>query len=168
MIMGDLFDNVNINKIDSLNLVDTRNYQYSFSNIFINSYTKMKISLDEKDKFTKEWSFEAKSKLIESVLIRLKIPRIYLYEDYSDLNNVNYKIIDGYNRLNALHSYYNNKFSLNHSLINDMIKGLYFRDLPIYLKNRFEDAVYDITIVSGKDKNHIVSIYDRLCLCDGN
>lgn len=54
------------------------------------------------------WSYERKSRLIESLIMNVPIPPIFLYEyDYSK-----YEVMDGLQRLTAIHDFYRDKFSL--------------------------------------------------------
>lgn len=54
------------------------------------------------------WSVEQKSRLIESLIINVPIPPIFLYEfDYSK-----YEVMDGLQRLTAIHDFYSDRFSL--------------------------------------------------------
>ena len=54
------------------------------------------------------WDNERKSRLIESLIMNVPIPPIFLYEfDYSK-----YEVMDGLQRLTAIHEFYRNIFSL--------------------------------------------------------
>ena len=54
------------------------------------------------------WSVEQKSRLIESLIINVPLPPIFLYEfGYSK-----YEVMDGLQRLSASHEFYSNRFAL--------------------------------------------------------
>jgi hypothetical protein len=54
------------------------------------------------------WSVEQQSRLIESLIMNVPIPPIFLYEyDYSK-----YEVMDGLQRLTAIHDFYRDKYSL--------------------------------------------------------
>jgi len=54
------------------------------------------------------WSVEQKSRLIESLIINVPIPPVFLYEhEYSK-----YEVMDGLQRLTAIHEFYSNSFAL--------------------------------------------------------
>jgi hypothetical protein len=54
------------------------------------------------------WSPERQSKLIESLIMNVPIPPVFLYEyDYS-----RYEVMDGLQRLTAIHDFYKDKFAL--------------------------------------------------------
>lgn len=55
------------------------------------------------------WDKDRKSKLIESLIMNVPVPPIFLYEyDYSK-----YEVMDGLQRLTAIHEFYRNRFSLS-------------------------------------------------------
>jgi len=73
-----------------------------------------KIVVNEKYKLNPEyqrrhrWDNVKKSRLIESLIINVPIPPIFLYEyDYSK-----YEVMDGLQRLTAIHEFYTNQFEL--------------------------------------------------------
>src|SRR5579871_6749829 len=52
------------------------------------------------------WSVEQKSRLIESLIINVPLPPVFLYEyGYSK-----YEVMDGLQRLSAIHEFYSNRF----------------------------------------------------------
>lgn len=54
------------------------------------------------------WSVERQSRLIESLIMNVPIPPIFLYEyDYSK-----YEVMDGLQRLTAIHDFYRDKYAL--------------------------------------------------------
>lgn len=54
------------------------------------------------------WSPERQSRLIESLIMNVPIPPVFLYEyDYS-----RYEVMDGLQRLTAIHDFYKDKFAL--------------------------------------------------------
>ena len=54
------------------------------------------------------WDDVRKSRLIESLIMNVPIPPIFLYEyDYSK-----YEVMDGLQRLTAIHEFYRNRFAL--------------------------------------------------------
>jgi hypothetical protein len=54
------------------------------------------------------WNIEKKSKLIESFIMNVPIPPIFLYE----VKFAFYEVMDGLQRLNAIYDFYKNKFKL--------------------------------------------------------
>jgi hypothetical protein len=67
-----------------------------------------KFNLNPEYQRRKRWSDNQKSKLIESFIINVPIPPIFLYEE----NFAEYEVMDGLQRLTAISDFYGNKFSL--------------------------------------------------------
>ncbi|GAA4479481.1 hypothetical protein GCM10023094_24670 [Rhodococcus olei] len=77
------------------------------------------------------WPNKKKSLLIESFLLNIPVPPIYLYErDYNS-----YEVIDGRQRLDAISSFMANDFALSGLEYWPELNRKRFRDLPTVLKN---------------------------------
>jgi hypothetical protein len=56
----------------------------------------------------RRWSAVRQSRLIESLIMNVPVPPIFLYEyEFSK-----YEVMDGQQRLTAIHDFYNNKYAL--------------------------------------------------------
>lgn len=76
------------------------------------------------------WSNQKKSRLIESFIINVPIPPIFLYEnDYS-----HYEVMDGLQRLTAINEFYKNKFKLEGLEYWKELNGRYYNDLPVKIR----------------------------------
>jgi len=74
----------------------------------------------------KRWSNPKKSRLIESFIMNVPIPPIFLYEvAYSQ-----YEVMDGLQRLTAISEFYSNKFALTGLDQWPELNGMYYQDLP--------------------------------------
>lgn len=72
------------------------------------------------------WSVEKQSRLIESLIMNVPIPPIFLYEyEYSK-----YEVMDGLQRLTALHDFYRNKIQLTGLEQWKELNGRTYHDLP--------------------------------------
>lgn len=72
------------------------------------------------------WSKERKSRLIESLIMNVPIPPIFLYEyDYSK-----YEVMDGLQRLTAINEFYENKYELEGLTQWSELNGRLYRTLP--------------------------------------
>ena len=72
------------------------------------------------------WSTKKKSLLIESLLLNIPIPPIYLFE--SDL--ARYEVMDGQQRLNAIHDFMENNFALVGLEKLNFLNGRRYKKLP--------------------------------------
>lgn len=72
------------------------------------------------------WSIGQKSRLIESLIMNVPIPPIFLYEyDYSK-----YEVMDGLQRLSAIHEFYSNGFALKDITQWAELEGRTYETLP--------------------------------------
>lgn len=90
------------------------------------------------------WDLERQSRLIESVLMRIPLPVIYLAEN-PDGKLV---VVDGLQRLSTFRSFIANGFALK--LKNPELSGKQFNELPPKLQNRIEDAQLIVYIIDSK------------------
>jgi hypothetical protein len=100
-----------------------------------------KYTLDPEYQRRKRWNNARKSRLIESFIMNVPIPPIFLYEvEYSK-----YEVMDGQQRLNAINDFYANRFAL---------EGLqYWKEL----NNRFYNDLPD-QVRSGIDRRYLSSV----------
>lgn len=72
------------------------------------------------------WDNEKRSKLIESLIMNVPLPPIFLYEyEYS-----NYEVMDGLQRLTAISSFYDNDFELEGLTKWPELNGKKYKNLP--------------------------------------
>lgn len=79
----------------------------------------------------KRWDNDKKSRLIESLLINIPILPIILYE----IKYNSYEVIDGQQRLTAIHEFYRDKFSLSGLESWTELNGLKYSELPHIIKD---------------------------------
>jgi hypothetical protein len=87
------------------------------------------------------WDEERQSKLIESFIINIPVPPVFLYEKSFGA----YEVMDGQQRITAISDYYNNRFKLTGLDLWPELNGMYYSDLPNKIK-------------SGLDRRSISSI----------
>lgn len=105
------------------------------------------------------WKAAQRSELIESILINIPIPLIYLFEDKRGVKQV----IDGKQRLTALKKFCKNEFSLTNLIIRKDLNGLRFNDLPSDLQARIEDYPIDAYMIQPPTPESIkFHIFDRV------
>lgn len=76
------------------------------------------------------WSVERQSRLIESLIMNVPIPPIFLYEyDYSK-----YEVMDGLQRLTAIHDFYRDKYVLEGLTQWQELNGRTYSGLPEKIK----------------------------------
>lgn len=87
------------------------------------------------------WDEERQSKLIESFIINIPVPPVFLYEKAFG----SYEVMDGQQRITAVSDYYNNRFALTGLDLWPELNGMTYADLPNKIR-------------SGLDRRSISSI----------
>lgn len=90
--------------------------------------------LDETFQRNKVWTRKQKSQLIESLLLGIPIPYLYLYED----KNANLIVLDGRQRLSAIFDYLENQYSLTNMEFLKNLEGKKITDLTDNLVDKLE------------------------------
>jgi hypothetical protein len=105
------------------------------------------------------WTPTQQSRLIESVLLNLPIPRIYLAEDKDERQVV----VDGQQRLIALFDFMNNKYTLTNLKVLTHLNGKTHRDLDKTLRKRIKNfKLSTVLIQKESDENLRFDLYERL------
>lgn len=106
------------------------------------------------------WDDARKSKLIESFLMNVPIPPIFLNED--DFGK--YSVIDGKQRLSAISEYLSGKLSLIELKVFTDLNGLNFFDLPIEFQSslKIRANIRAIIILRQSDKDIKYEVFQRL------
>lgn len=95
------------------------------------------------------WDEERKSKLIESLIMNVPVPPVFLYEhDYSK-----YEVMDGLQRLTAIHDFYRNRFPLTGLEEWPELNGRTYADLPTKVKEGI-DRRYLSSVILLKETAH--------------
>lgn len=103
------------------------------------------------------WDEERQSRLIESVLMRIPLPVIYLAEN----EDGKLVVVDGLQRLSTFRSFLAGGFKLK--LSNPELKGKCFGDLPPKMQNRIEDTQLVVYIIDSKVPERArLDIFDRV------
>lgn len=89
--------------------------------------------------YQREYKFdkEKESSIIESLLLNIPIPIIYLSLN-TEQDKVLLNVIDGSHRLRAIYRYKNNKFGLTKLTILKELEGIKYKDLPSNIKNKLD------------------------------
>ena len=99
------------------------------------------------------WVNERKSRLIESFIINIPIPPIFLYEiEYS-----RYEVMDGQQRVNTILDYYNDEFSLEGLEIWKELNGKKYSELPEDIKAGIDRRYLSAIILLKESSKDIFS-----------
>jgi len=122
-------------------------------------YQKGNLELRPEFQRLQVWDNAKSSRLIESVLLEVPIPVIYLSEEADS----KYSVIDGQQRLNAFVKFLEHDLKLTGLTILTELNGKRFPDIPKSLQDKFENATIRI-IEIRKESNPDVKfeIFERL------
>ncbi len=124
-----------------------------------NLYYQQELVIQPEYKRLFRWSEEQKSRLIESIILELPIPQIFIIEN----NNGTLELIDGLQRICSFIQFINSAsldlkpLVLQGCDIIPDINGMIFEDLPLRLKLRIKRSVIRTVII--KKQNHPFSRY---------
>ncbi|WP_197083561.1 MULTISPECIES: DUF262 domain-containing protein [Burkholderia] len=106
------------------------------------------------------WSLAAQSALIESFLLNIPVPPVYLAEE--DFGT--YSVIDGKQRLTAIKRFMRQEFSLFKPARFDELSGLQLAELPIDLRNALTIRPYVrvVTLLKQSDPQLKYEVFTRL------
>ena len=106
------------------------------------------------------WNSEAESLLIESFLLNVPVPPVYLAED--DFGT--YSVIDGKQRITAIWRFITNQLALKGLHSYRMLDGLKYQDLPRPLQNALAIRPYIrvVTLLKQSDENLKYEVFTRL------
>ena len=90
------------------------------------------------------WDNVRKSRLIESLLLRIPIPAFYVAADEED----HWKVVDGIQRLSSINSYINNEFLLKNLQYLSDFEGKRYEDLPRAMQRRIKETELVVNVIS--------------------
>lgn len=124
------------------------------------------IKLDPEYQRNHKWDIETSSRLIESLMLNIPIPLIYISQDVDvdqESDEPMYSVIDGQQRLRAIFDYMKNKYALEGLEILKEVNGVKYSDLPPFLFRRLEDrTIRCLRIDSSSDAQVKFDIFERL------
>ena len=106
------------------------------------------------------WTLAKERALVESFLLNIPVPPIYLFEEEYG----KYSVIDGKQRVTAIHRFMSNSFDLRDLLSFRELTGQRFSDLPIKIQNalRVRPYVRVVTLLRQSDVNLKYEVFRRL------
>jgi hypothetical protein len=146
--------------------VKTQNIEYDLETL-VKKIKKGFIKLDPDYQRRHRWTIETSSRLIESLILNIPIPLIYLSQDIDvdeeDSESARYSVIDGQQRLTAITQYLGNEFALKDLQALPELEGARYRNLPPFLVRRLEErTIKCLRIDSTVDAQVKYDIFERL------
>jgi hypothetical protein len=154
-----------IQEIAKERTVKTQSFEYDLETL-VKKIEKKIIKLDPGYQRRHRWDFETSSRLIESLILNIPIPLIYLSVDIDvddESEESRYSIIDGQQRLTAICDFFNNKYPLQGLKCLSLLNGFQYQDLPAFLTRRLEErGIKCMRIDSTLDSKIKIDIFERL------
>lgn len=105
------------------------------------------------------WSDKLASKLIESILLNVPIPPVYLSQN----PNFELDVIDGQQRIYSIYRYAENQFKLTGLEVLSELNGLHYFELSSQLKRKLDTYVLRCVIVTNDSHPEIrFDVFERL------
>ncbi|MFM0243648.1 DUF262 domain-containing protein [Paraburkholderia sediminicola] len=118
------------------------------------------IDLDPDFQRRERWNVQKQSALIESFLLNVPVPAIYLAESAAG----QYSVVDGKQRITAIHTFMSNGLRLKGLESFTDLEGLCFNELPEELRNALEIRPYVrvVTLLKQSDPSLKFEVFTRL------
>lgn len=147
--------------------VKTQNIEYDLETL-VKKIEKNVIKLNPDYQRNHRWTIETSSKLIESLILNIPIPLIYISQDVdvdeeADDDVARYSVIDGQQRLTAIFNFFKNRYPLTELDSLKELNGSYYNNLPPFLIRRLEErTIKCLRIDSIVDSEVKYDIFERL------
>lgn len=161
------------NKLDSIQqkarerTVKTQNVEYDLETL-IKRIDLKTLKLDPEYQRRHRWSPETSSRLIESLILNIPIPVIFISQDIdvddeAEISTSRYTVIDGQQRLTAMYGFLKGEYSLVGLQTLAELNGSFYKDLPPFLIRRLEErTIKCLRIDSTVDAQVKFDIFERL------
>lgn len=133
--------------------------QFSISHLQTMCRRRNELVLNPDFQRNEVWKSKQESELVESILMGIPIPLMYLFEDKRGKKQV----VDGRQRISAILDFLEGKTKLNNLKILSQLNGCYFKDLEPLLQGKFEDYQLLFYIIQPPTPERVkYDIFDRV------
>ena len=147
--------------------VKTQTIEYDLETM-VKKIEKGIIKLNPEYQRNHRWTNEASSRLIESLILNIPIPIIYISQDVDVDEEIEddiprYSVIDGQQRLTSIYNFFKNIYPLEGLETLDGLNNMFYKDLPPFLIRRLEErTIKSLRIDSTVDEQVKYDIFERL------
>ena len=105
------------------------------------------------------WSKERKSRLIESLLLRIPIPVFYVAAD----ENEKWAVVDGLQRTSTIYDYVKDHFRLTQLEYLTKLNGCFYKDLPRQMQRRISETPLVVNVIDpGTPEEVMFNVFRRI------
>ena len=105
------------------------------------------------------WNDKRKSRLIESLLLRIPIPVFYVAADEND----KWSVVDGLQRTSSIHTYVTGLFPLTQLEYLTKLSGKYYEELPRPMQRRISETQLVVNVIEpGTPEEVMFNIFSRI------
>ena len=105
------------------------------------------------------WDDERKSRLVESLLLRIPIPVFYVAADGNEI----WSVVDGLQRSSAIHAYMTGRFPLVRLEYLTKLNGYRYEDLPRPMQRRIKETQLVVNVIEpGTPEEVMFNIFSRI------
>jgi hypothetical protein len=129
---------------------------------FWDLYNRHLLDLDPPYQRRSVWNQDYKDFFIDTVLNSYPAPAIFLYQEITPDGISKFSIVDGKQRLSTLFEFAENKFPVSETATITRLRGKYFKDLDVEVKQDFWKYQFAVEYVPSSDEAIINNIFDRI------
>lgn len=105
------------------------------------------------------WNIQRKSRLIESLLLRIPIPVFYVAADENEI----WSVVDGVQRTSTIYDFVKGRFNLSQLEYLDKLNGRFFEELPRPMQRRIRETQLVINVIEpGTPEEVMFNIFHRI------
>ena len=120
--------------------------------LIVNRIRENEIDLEPDFQREQMWDRARKSRLIESLLLRIPIPAFYVAADDED----RWTVVDGIQRMSSINDYINNTFSLWKLEYLKDFEGKRYEDLPRAMQRRVKETELVVNVISPSTPDEVM------------
>lgn len=105
------------------------------------------------------WDNTRKSRLIESLLLRIPIPVFYVAADEKEI----WSVVDGVQRISTIYDYVRDKFRLSQLEYLQKLEGAFYSSLPRQMQRRIDETQFVVNVIEpGTPEEVMFNIFRRI------
>jgi hypothetical protein len=108
------------------------------------------------------WNQEYKDYFIDTVLLEYPAPAIFLFEEIHPTGTIEYRVVDGKQRLSTIFEFLENEFPVYEKAEISSLQGLFFSDFSEETNRKFWGYDFPVEYLPSNDESIINNIFNRI------